>query len=47
MNMQFIRKLPVPKDIKAEYPLTCDLAKIKADRDFEIKKIFVRTYAKD
>ncbi len=40
MNMNFIRKLPIPMDIKAEYPLTPELAKIKADRDEEIKKIF-------
>ncbi len=40
MAMNFIRKLPVPKDIKAEYPLTPELAKIKEERDEEIKKIF-------
>ena len=40
MNMKFIRKLPIPMDIKAEYPLTPELAKIKADRDEEIKKVF-------
>ncbi|MBQ8431683.1 MAG: 3-deoxy-7-phosphoheptulonate synthase [Clostridia bacterium] len=40
MNMNFIRKLPIPMDIKAEYPLTPELAKIKSDRDEEIKKVF-------
>ena len=40
MNMNFIRKLPIPKDIKAEYPLTPELAKIKKGRDEQIKKIF-------
>ena len=40
MNMNFIRKLPIPKDIKAEYPLTSELAAIKKDRDEQIKKIF-------
>ena len=40
MNMNFIRKLPIPMDIKAEYPVTPELAKIKADRDEEIKKVF-------
>ena len=40
MNMEFIRKLPVPKDIKEQYPLTDDLAKIKAKRDKEIADVF-------
>lgn len=40
MNMNFIRKLPIPKDIKAEYPVTPELAAIKAGRDEEIRKIF-------
>ncbi len=40
MAMNFIRKLPVPKDIKAEYPLTPELSKIKEERDEEIRKIF-------
>ena len=40
MNMNFIRKLPIPKDIKAEYPLTSELAAIKKVRDEQIKKIF-------
>ncbi|MBE6862835.1 MAG: 3-deoxy-7-phosphoheptulonate synthase [Ruminococcus sp.] len=40
MAMNFIRKLPIPKDVKAEYPLTPELAKIKEERDEEIKKIF-------
>ena len=40
MNMEFYRKLPIPKDIKEEYPAT---ASIKATRDAsvaELKKIF-------
>ena len=40
MNMNFIRKLPVPKDIKAEYPLTAELKQKKAERDAEIASIF-------
>ena len=40
MNMNFIRKLPIPMDIKAQYPITPELAKIKADRDDEIRKVF-------
>jgi 3-deoxy-7-phosphoheptulonate synthase len=40
MNMNFIRKLPIPMDIKAMYPVSEEMSKIKADRDAEIKKIF-------
>ena len=39
-NMNFKRKLPVPKDIKEQYPVTEELAKIKAERDAEIAKVF-------
>ena len=40
MNMEFYRKLPIPKDIKEEYPVS---ASIKATRDAsvaELKKVF-------
>ena len=40
MNMEFKRKLPIPKETKEMYPLTPELAKIKAARDEEIKAIF-------
>ncbi len=39
-NMNFKRKLPVPKEIKEQYPVTEELAKIKAERDAEIAKVF-------
>ena len=39
-NMNFKRKLPIPKDIKAQYPLTDTLAAIKAERDEQIADIF-------
>ena len=39
MNMNFKRKLPIPKEIKAQYPLTEEMAKIKEKRDKEIKDI--------
>ena len=39
--MNFIRKLPIPMDIKAMYPVSDEMAKIKADRDEEIRKIFM------
>jgi len=38
--MQFLRKLPIPQQIKNRYPLTEELQKQKADRDAEIKDIF-------
>ena len=40
MNMNFIRKLPIPMDIKAEYPVTPELRAKKAERDAEIKRVF-------
>ena len=38
--MNFKRKLPVPKEIKEQYPVTEELANIKAERDAEIAKVF-------
>lgn len=40
MNMKFIRKLPIPMDIKAEYPITPELAAKKIKRDEEIRAVF-------
>lgn len=40
MPMNLIRELPHPDDIKKEYPLSPELAQIKAQRDEEIKSIF-------
>ena len=40
MNMEFLRKLPVPKDIKEQYPVTEKLSGIKAARDKEIADVF-------
>ena len=39
-NMHFKRKLPVPRDIKEQYPLTPAQATVKADRDRQIADIF-------
>ena len=39
-NMNFKRKLPIPMDIKAQYPLTEELARVKQARDAEIADIF-------
>ena len=33
MNMHFYRKLPMPIDIKAEYPVGAELAAVKTARD--------------
>lgn len=40
MNMQFKRKLPIPQDVKAEFPVTPEMAELKARRDEEIKAVF-------
>ena len=40
MNMDFKRKLPIPKDVKAEFPLDEKMAQVKAARDEEIKAVF-------
>lgn len=40
MNMNFLRKLPIPKDIKEQYPVTKKMARDKKCRDEEIAKVF-------
>ena len=40
MGMEFKRKLPIPMDIKKEYPVLEKEKKIKEQRDAEIRKIF-------
>ena len=40
MSMEFKRKLPVPKDIKAMYPVTEAMALVKAKMDADIKAVF-------
>jgi len=39
-NMNFKRKLPIPKDIKEQYPITPELARMKAERDRLIADVF-------
>ena len=39
-NMKFIRKLPIPMDVKAEFPLKPEYAAKKAIRDKEIADVF-------
>ena len=38
--MKFLRKLPIPQQIKTRYPLSEKDAAVKAERDKELKKIF-------
>ena len=40
MNMEFYRKLPIPKDIKEQFPLSKDSEKALSERVGEINKIF-------
>ncbi len=40
MQMNFHRKLPIPKDVKAEFPLTERMVQVKAARDAEIRSVF-------
>ena len=39
-NMIFKRKLPIPKEIKEQYPLTAELSQVKARRDKQIADVF-------
>ncbi len=40
MQMNFHRKLPIPQDVKKEYPLTERMLKVKAERDKNIRAVF-------
>ncbi len=40
MNMNFKRKLPIPMDIKEQFPVSLKMQQDKVARDVEIKKIF-------
>ena len=40
MNMEFLGKLPIPQEIKNQYPLSEEAADIKIARDKEIRKVF-------
>lgn len=40
MNMKFTEKLPIPMQIKEQYPLTPELQKLKVKRDGDIRRIF-------
>ena len=40
MSMNFHRKLPIPQEVKKEYPLTQHMAQVKAERDESIRAVF-------
>ena len=40
MSMNFHRKLPIPQEVKKEYPLTERMAQIKAKQDENIRAVF-------
>ena len=40
MQMNFHRKLPIPQEVKKEYPLTERMATVKAERDAAIRAVF-------
>ena len=40
MQMHFHRKLPIPQEVKNEYPLTERMEAVKADRDKAIRAVF-------
>ena len=40
MSMNFHRKLPIPQEVKKEYPLTLRMAQVKAERDESIRAVF-------
>lgn len=40
MSFNFLKKLPTPDEICAEYPLPAELADLKAQRDAEIRDVF-------
>ena len=41
MNMEFERKLPIPKEVKELYPLSDDLKKIVETRKADIRVCFI------
>ena len=40
MSMNFHRKLPIPQEVKKEFPLTEHMEQVKADRDKKIRNVF-------
>lgn len=40
MSFEFVKKLPAPEQVKADYPVSPELAAVKEQRDREIRDIF-------
>ena len=40
MDMEFLRKLPTPKELKEQFPVSEKIAAIKENRDRQIREIF-------
>ena len=40
MSMDFKRKLPIPKEVKEQYPLSDEIIRVKSERDEVIRNIF-------
>lgn len=40
MSMDFHRKLPIPQEVKREFPLSEAMAAVKAERDRQIREVF-------
>ena len=41
MDMKFFRKLPVPKELKEQFPADERIVKIKQERDPEIRQVII------
>ena len=42
MSFEFVTKLPTPEEIRLQYPITEKIARVKAQRDQEIKRYIYR-----
>lgn len=40
MEMEFLRKLPTPQELKEQFPVSTEVVAAKAQRDEEIRNIF-------
>ena len=40
MEMEFLRKLPTPSELKEEFPVSPQIVAVKTERDDEIRAIF-------
>ena len=40
IEMEFLRKLPTPQELKEQFPVSTEVVAVKAQRDEEIRNIF-------